>query len=148
LNGRKLWWFQGASSAAQDAAARRSDVGRRLMTIPGVGPVTSLAYIATVDDPSRFCTSKTLGAHLGLTPRVYQSDEIYRQIGANQQMRRSNAATSPLRSRIRADNPFPEAVSSAGLGYLRRQTSGHEARHRRRGSQARRDHASHLGHRR
>ena len=53
------------------AAARRSDIGRRLMTIPGVGPVTTLAYIATVDDPGRFGTSKALGAHLGLTPRVY-----------------------------------------------------------------------------
>jgi transposase len=61
------------------AAARRSDVGRRLMmTIPGVGPVTTLAYIATVDDPGRFGTSKALGAHLGLTPRVYQSGEIDR----------------------------------------------------------------------
>jgi transposase len=60
------------------AAARRSDVGRRLMTIPGVGPVTSLAYIATVDDPGRFGTSKAVGAHLGLTPRVYQSGEIDR----------------------------------------------------------------------
>lgn len=60
------------------AAARHSDVGRRLMTIPGVGPVTTLAYIATVDDPGRFGTSKALGAHLGLTPRVYQSGEIDR----------------------------------------------------------------------
>jgi len=60
------------------SAARRSDVGRRLMTIPGVGPVTTLAYIATVDDPGRFGTSKALGAHLGLTPRVYQSGEIDR----------------------------------------------------------------------
>jgi transposase len=60
------------------AAARRSDAGRRLMTIPGVGPVTSLAYIATIDDPSRFDTSKALGAHFGLTPRVYQSGEIDR----------------------------------------------------------------------
>ena len=42
------------------AAARRSDVGRRLMTIPGVGPVTALAYIATIDDPGRFGTSKAL----------------------------------------------------------------------------------------
>jgi transposase len=60
------------------AAARRSDVGRRLMTTPGVGPVTTLAYIATVDDPGRFGTSKALGAHLDLTPRVYQSGEIDR----------------------------------------------------------------------
>ena len=60
------------------ASARRSDVGRRLMTIPGVGPVTALAYIATIDDPDRFGTSKAVGAHLGLTPRVYQSGEIDR----------------------------------------------------------------------
>jgi len=58
--------------------ARRSDLVRRLMTIPGVGPVTTLAYIATIDDPGRFATSKALGAHLGLTPRVYQSGEIDR----------------------------------------------------------------------
>jgi transposase len=48
------------------------------MTTPGVGPVTTLAYIATVDDPGRFGTSKALGAHLDLTPRVYQSGEIDR----------------------------------------------------------------------
>jgi transposase len=48
------------------------------MTIPGVGPVTTLAYIATIDDPGGFGTSKALGAHLGLTPRVYQSGEIDR----------------------------------------------------------------------
>jgi transposase len=58
--------------------ARRADLGRRLMTIPGVGPITTLAYIATIDDPGRFGTSKALGAHLGLTPRVYQSGEIDR----------------------------------------------------------------------
>jgi transposase len=126
------------------ASARRSDVGRRLMTIPGVGPVTSLAYIATVDEPSRFGTSKALGAHLGLTPRVYQSG----QIGTNQQMRRSNAAAPPLRGCIGADDTYPQMVSSKGLGRLRRQASGHEARHCRGGSQARGDHASHLGQRR
>lgn len=59
-------------------SARHSELGRRLMTIPGVGPVTTLAYIATIDDPGRFSTSKALGAHLGLTPRVYQSGEIDR----------------------------------------------------------------------
>jgi transposase len=58
--------------------AQRSDVGRRLMTIPGVGPVTTLACIATVDDPGRFGTLKALGAHLGLTLRIYQSGEIDR----------------------------------------------------------------------
>jgi transposase len=60
------------------ALSRRDDVSRRLMTIPGVGPATSLAFVATVDDPVRFGSSKALGAHLGLTPRVYQSGEIDR----------------------------------------------------------------------
>ncbi len=60
------------------ASARVADVARRLMTTPGVGPVTALAYIATVDDPDRFDTSRAVGAHLGLTPRLYQSGEINR----------------------------------------------------------------------
>jgi hypothetical protein len=54
------------------ALSRQDEVTRRLMTIPGVGPVTSLAFKATIDDTDRFITSKALGAHLGLTPRVYQ----------------------------------------------------------------------------
>lgn len=60
------------------ASVRKTDATRRLMTIPGVGPVTALAYVATIDDPARFDTSKALGAHLGLTPRLYQSGEINR----------------------------------------------------------------------
>jgi transposase len=48
------------------------------MTAPGVGPVISLAFMATVDDPDRFEKSKAIGAHLGLTPRIYQSGEIDR----------------------------------------------------------------------
>jgi transposase len=58
--------------------SRRDDVTRRLMTIPGVGPVTSLAFRATIDESGRFAASKALGAHLGLMPRVYQSGEIDR----------------------------------------------------------------------
>ncbi|UWQ49922.1 IS110 family transposase [Leisingera caerulea] len=48
---------------------------RRFMTIPGVGPVTALAFKATIDDPGRFRRSSDVGAHLGLTPRQYQSGE-------------------------------------------------------------------------
>lgn len=60
------------------ALSREDEVTRRLMMIPGVGPVTSLAFKATIDETGRFATSKALGAHLGLTPRVYQSGEIDR----------------------------------------------------------------------
>jgi transposase len=48
----------------------------RLMTMPGVGPLTALAFRATIDQPSRFRRSRDVGAHLGLTPRRYQSGEI------------------------------------------------------------------------
>ena len=58
--------------------ARSDEVCKRLMTVPGVGPIISLAYKATIDDPSRFKSSKAVAAHIGLTPRVYQSGEIDR----------------------------------------------------------------------
>ena len=45
----------------------------RLMTVPGVGPVTALAFASTVDDPQRFARATDVGAYLGLTPRRYQS---------------------------------------------------------------------------
>ena len=48
---------------------------RRLMTVPGVGPLTALAFRATIDQPCRFRKSRDVGAHLGLTPRRYQSGE-------------------------------------------------------------------------
>ncbi len=49
---------------------------RRLMTIPGVGPIRALAYKAEMDDPQRFTKSRDVGVHLGLTPRRYASGEI------------------------------------------------------------------------
>ena len=48
---------------------------RHLMTVPGVGPLTALAFRATVDRPDRFRRSRDVGAHLGLTPRRDQSGE-------------------------------------------------------------------------
>ena len=48
---------------------------RRLMTVPGVGPLTALAFRATIDQPGRFRRSRDVGAHLGLTPRRYQYGE-------------------------------------------------------------------------
>ncbi|TWB56657.1 IS110 family transposase [Nitrospirillum viridazoti] len=55
--------------------ARDEPVCRRLMTVPGVGPLTALAFRATIDRPERFQRSRDVGAHLGLTPRRYQSGE-------------------------------------------------------------------------
>lgn len=59
-------------------ATRDDAVCRRLMTVPGVGPVTALTLCSAVDDPGRFSRSRTVGAHFGLTPRRYQSGETDR----------------------------------------------------------------------
>src|SRR5499425_2011648 len=58
------------------AIVRDDEVCRRLMTIPGVGPVVALTYRATVDVPARFRKSKSVGAVFGLTSSRYQSGEI------------------------------------------------------------------------
>jgi transposase len=56
--------------------ARASAEAKRLMTAPGVGPITALCYLATIDDPARFAKSRSVGAYLGLTTRRYASGEV------------------------------------------------------------------------
>jgi transposase len=60
------------------AIVRNDEVCRRLMTVPGVGPVVALTYRATVDVPARFRKSKSVGAVFGLTCSKYQSGEVDR----------------------------------------------------------------------
>ena len=55
---------------------RSSEACRRLMTIPGVGQLTALAFVAAIDEPERFRRSRDIGAYFGLVPRRYQSGEI------------------------------------------------------------------------
>jgi transposase len=57
------------------AIVRDDEVCRRLMTVPGVGPVVALTYRATVDVPARFRKSTSVGAVFGLTPARDQSGE-------------------------------------------------------------------------
>jgi transposase len=57
---------------------RRSPACRQLMSVPGIGMLSVLGYVSTVEDPARFARSRAVGAHLGLTPRQYQSGEIDR----------------------------------------------------------------------
>ena len=55
----------------------RSDAQvRRFMTAPGVGAITALCFRATIDDPTRFKKSRSVGAYVGLTTRRYASGEI------------------------------------------------------------------------
>jgi len=63
------------------AIVRDDEVCRRLMTVPGVGPVVALTYRATVDVPARFRKSKAVGAVFGLTPIQHQSGDSDRPGG-------------------------------------------------------------------
>lgn len=56
--------------------ARQDAQVRRFMTVPGVGPITALCFKATIDDPTRFRRSRSVGAYIGLTTRRHASGEI------------------------------------------------------------------------
>ena len=55
--------------------SRRDERAQLLMTVPGVGALISLTFVSAIDDPKRFSSSRSVGAHLGLTQRKYQSGE-------------------------------------------------------------------------
>ena len=52
----------------------------QLMQVSGVGQLTALAYVLTLEDPDRFARSRSVGAYLGLRPRVEQSGDTDRQL--------------------------------------------------------------------
>jgi transposase len=55
--------------------ARTDTRARLLMTTPGVGVIVALTFASAIDDPSRFKSSKAVGAYFGMTPTRYQSGE-------------------------------------------------------------------------
>jgi transposase len=56
--------------------ARNDANTRRAMTVPGIGPITALAFHTAIDDPGRFRRSRSVGAYVGLTPRRHASGEV------------------------------------------------------------------------
>jgi len=61
--------------------ASEHPVCRRLMTVPGVGPVTAVRFVASIDDPSRFASAHRVQSYLGLTPGERSSGERERRTG-------------------------------------------------------------------
>jgi transposase len=64
-----------ASNRLLQERAGTDPVCARLMTVPGVGPITALTYTATIEDPRRFARGEDVGAYAGLVPRRSQSGE-------------------------------------------------------------------------
>jgi len=58
---------------AVKSAAQGNERARLLMTQPGVGPITSLAYVVTIGDVSRFPRGKQVASYLGLIPSEHSS---------------------------------------------------------------------------
>ena len=126
------------------AIVRTDDVCRRLMTVPGVGPVVALTYRATVDVPARFRNSKAVGAVFGLTPFSVS-------IGRDQPNRRDitvrgrDDAGDALRSGPYHAGAFGEVVLAQGVGHEDRQAPRDQKGDRGVGTSLGRDPAPHLG---
>jgi transposase len=63
------------SSKLLDARAAADPTATRLMSVPGVGPITALTFKSAIEDPGRFNKSADAGVYAGLTPRRNQSGE-------------------------------------------------------------------------
>jgi transposase len=70
---------------AAKQAAEQHEPARLLMTQPGVGPITALAFALTIGDASRFRRGKQVASYLGLIPREYSSDGKQRLGGISKQ---------------------------------------------------------------
>lgn len=64
----------------ESVSSERYPETKNLRAISGVGPVTSLAYILTLEEYSRFETSRAVGPFLGLTPKRDQSGQVDKQL--------------------------------------------------------------------
>ena len=63
----------GVLDAAVQTAAEENPQAKLLMTQPGVGPNTALAYVLTIGEVSRFPRGKQVASYLGLIPREHSS---------------------------------------------------------------------------
>jgi transposase len=105
--------------------AKTDSACRHLMGVPGVGPITATAFVASVDDSSKFVRSKSVGAFFGLTPRRYQSGEIDRdghisKCGDRQTRAYLYEAANTLLSRVKR----PSALKAWGLRIAKRNGPG------------------------
>ena len=123
--------------------ARHDAQVRRFMTAPGVGPITALAFKATIDDPARFARSRSVGAYVGLTSRRHASGEV--DLSArNRHCYRSVTQANLLAAEVGRGTPVQLLLSSR-LSYWHRHRLFSEriwmaTGHTDRGSQCERQH--------
>jgi len=64
-----MWSSQGWDDLDRKVLKLADAQVRRFMTVPGVSPITALCFKATIDNPTRFKRSRSVGAYAGLTTR-------------------------------------------------------------------------------
>jgi transposase len=69
------------ADAEMKTLAMEADICKRMMTTPGVGPITAVRMWAALDDCSRFRSAHAVEAYLGLTPGENSSSERIRRTG-------------------------------------------------------------------
>lgn len=79
----RAWESTWRELTAEDRALKRLARGipevKRLMGVPGVGPIVGLTFVATIDTPKRFTNASQVGDYVGLAPGIYQSGEVERR---------------------------------------------------------------------
>ena len=80
-----------AADARVKKLAKEHPVCARLMTVPGIGPITAVRFLATVDEVTRFRNAHAVQSYLGLTPGEYSSSD------SEHRTRITKAGPAPLR---------------------------------------------------
>jgi transposase len=100
------------ATADIEVAAEADPICQRLMSAPGVGPLTALAFRCTVDEIKRFSSAHHLESYLGLTPSEYSSSEHQRRGGITKagsaSMRRMLVQASWSLWRTRRNEPIAQ----------------------------------------
>lgn len=92
------------------ALARSNPICVRMMTVPGIGPVTAVSYMAAIDDPTRFAHSYRVASYIGLAPGEDSSSERERRTGITKagpsSLRRTLIQAAWVALRFRPNDPM------------------------------------------
>ncbi|MGH7327180.1 MAG: IS110 family transposase [Polyangiaceae bacterium] len=98
------------ADAELDEMVKADETCPRLMTVPGVGPVTAMRFVSTLDDISRFRNAHDVESYLGLVPGEHSSGEKKRRTSitkaGNAQMRAVLAQAAWSIRRVRKNDPM------------------------------------------
>jgi transposase len=73
--------IQGYDEKIEKLASEKYGHTTLLRQVKGVGPITALAYVLTLENPERFAQSRDVGPYLGLVPKQEDSGESQPQLG-------------------------------------------------------------------